>query len=270
LTDPAGWILCLSIGLSWYVVVTWELGLDTWRTIVQRDMVEKISESTGDSPFKYFFALFADFFPGCLVLLAAPLTTWRRWRTHESLVALIIAATVPLLVYTAISQKQAKYLLPIYPLIAILLGKRLGEILEGMGARTRHLLLAAGILMPLGYACYYAAFESRIFAYRVSAFPAFQAWLGSASNHPLHAFGKVNERLVYYAHRDIPLLDQTGLQALHSSGASLYLVVESSGVAMVESATDCRVREFSPYLNSDKSLVVFGLGSACPRSQTGQ
>ena len=132
------------------------MGFDIWQSIVQKDILTKVSGSSSAPFYMYLLWLIADFFPASLLLFAAPLATWRRWKGHPETVALLLAVLVPLVVYTAFSNKHAKYLLPAYPLIAILLGKRLGELFEVARPALRRALLVAGVLLPAGYTAFFS------------------------------------------------------------------------------------------------------------------
>lgn len=263
LRDPIGWGIFVVVGASWYAAVTWQMGFDIWQTTVQKDILNKVHGATGEPVFNYFLWLLADFFPASLLLIAAPLATWRCWKNQHGSMALLLAVLTPLLVFTAFSDKHAKYLLPTYPLIAILLGKRLGELYETAGPAIRRSLLVAGILLPVGYAAFYAVAESRIFEYRYSAFPKFMHWINTVKGVPIYGYHDLDERLVYYAHRDIPMLDQASLQTLRSAKTPLLLLVKNSRIAEIAPQADCLVQKFEPYLSKRKALAVFGFGSAC-------
>lgn len=262
--DGWSWVVFLVVGLSWYLVVSLHLGFGIWQATVERDMLHKMQAASGEPFFNYVLWLMADFFPASLLFFLAPLATWRRWKMRGDLVALLLAVLMPLLIYSAFSDKHAKYLLPLYPALAILLGVRLGEILEAAGPWLRRGLLMVGLLLPAGYAVFYAAAEARIFDYRVSVFPQFRDWLKTAETTPLYAYKDPDERLIYYAGRNIQTLDQPALNALREGHASLLLLVENTRIVEIRPLADCQVREFTPYLKKHKSLVVFGFAGACP------
>lgn len=269
LRDPLGWAIFLVVGASWYVAVTWQMGADIWLSTVQKDMLGKMHGSTGEPLYSYLLWLLADFFPASLLLFAAPLATWRRWKLQPASLAPLLAILVPLAIYTAFSDKHAKYLLPIYPWIAILLGQRLGEIYAVARPAVRRTLLALCLLLPAGYAAFYAAAEARVFAYRYTALQQFGAWQVAPGLAPLYGYKSLDERLVYYAGRDIPLLDRQALQRLRDADAALLLLVENADAGEIQALADCKVREFKPYLKKGKAMAVFGFGAACAAASRG-
>jgi len=263
LRDPVGWGIFFVVGASWYAAVTWQMGLEIWQATIQKDILNKVHGSAGEPVFSYFLWLMTDFFPASLLLFVAPLATWRRWKNQHDSMALLLAVLTPLLIFTAFSDKHAKYLLPAYPLIAILLGKRLGELYAAAGPAIRRSLLVAGILLPVGYAVFYAVVEARVFEYRYSAFPKFTHWISSVKGIPIYGYRDLDERLVYYARRDITMLDQASLQSLRETKTPLVLLVETSRIPEIAPQADCVIQKFEPYLKKGKSLTVFGFGSAC-------
>ncbi|WP_263769787.1 ArnT family glycosyltransferase [Propionivibrio soli] len=266
LRDPVGWAIFLVIGSSWFLAVTWRMGFGIWHAIVQKDMVEKMSGASAKPLLMYVFWLLADFAPFCLLAFARPLATWRRWKDDNFLLALMLAVGLPLLVFSLFSNKHAKYLLPTYPLVAILFAKRLGELLESATPIVRRSLLAMALICPIGYAVFYAAVESQVFAYRYTAFPKFSAWLGTVGNVPMYGYVDLDERLIYYAKRDIPVLEESSLSEMRSANASFLLLVEGARTDEIAPIADCRVNEFKPYLKRGKTLKVYGFGSVCVAS----
>jgi 4-amino-4-deoxy-L-arabinose transferase-like glycosyltransferase len=269
LRDPLGWSIALAVGACWYVAVAWQMGFGVWQGIIRTDIVNKVAESSGDPIVMYLLWLVADFFPASLVMFVAPIAAVRRWKAAPETVALIFAALVPLIVYSAFGNKHAKYLLPAYPLFAILLGKRLGEIFETTGPVLRRTILVASLLLPIGYAAFYSVAESRVFDYRVSALPKITDLLARVDEVPVYGYLDLDERLVYYAKRDIPILNESSLQALRAADSPLLLLVENSKIAAVKPLADCLVAEFTPYLKRGKTLAVFGFGSACRGAESG-
>ncbi len=267
LRDLLSWAIFLLVGLSWYAAVTWQLGPDIWATIAKKDMLNKMQGAAGEPFYNYFLWLLTDFFPAGLLLLVAPLATWRRWKTRGDITSLLIAVAIPFLLYSLFSDKHAKYLLPIYPLLAMLLGVRLCELFERGSQTLRRTLITAGLLLPALYAGFFGLAEARVFEYRIAAFPQFTQWLHTAPDVPLYGYRDLDERLMFYAQRNIPLIDSIGLIDIRKSGSPALILVESAQIETVRPQADCLVKTFSPYLKKNKSLAIFGMGTACPAHQ---
>lgn len=263
LRDPIGWLIFLIVGGSWYLAVSLQMGFDIWHDTVQKDILNKVHGTTAEPVFNYVMWMLVDFLPASLLLLAAPIATWKRWKVDPTVIAVVIAIATPLLVFTTFSDKHAKYMLPVYPLVAILLGKRLGDIMGTAKLPIRRTLIAAGILLPLGFATYYAAAEARVFAYRYAALPQLSTWMNSVREMPVYGYLDLDERTVYYAGRTVPLLDQASLETKCMEGKSFLMLVENKRIDSKAAGADCLVREFKPYLKQRKALEVYGFGAAC-------
>lgn len=264
LRDPLGWLLFLVVGSSWYLAVSLQLGFDAWHATVQKDILNKVHGATGEPVFSYFLWILVDFLPASLlILLAAPLATWKRWKGDANVIALLIAIATPLLVFTAFSDKHAKYMLPVYPLIALLLGKRLAEIMHTATPWLRRTLLALGMLLPLGYAAYYAVGEARLFDYRTSALPQFEQWIAGVDGMPVYGYIDLDERPIYYSKRIIQVLDASELAEKREKQENFFLLVENNRTETLSLQQDCVVKTFSPYLKKRKSMTVLGYGKAC-------
>lgn len=262
LRDPMGWLIFLVIGSSWYVAVSMEIGVDIWQSTVQKDMVTKIYSNGGEPIYNYILWLASDFFPGFLLIFLTPLTTWRKWKQYDVITALSIGLLVPFLIYTAFSDKHAKYLLPIYPVFSILLGIKLNEVFQEAGSSLKKLILVIAILMPVGYAVFFTVAEAEVFHYRYQALPLISKWFADEAQHiPVYGYMHVDERLIYYAKRNIPTLDDAKVSALKNSDA--ILLVEDTDITRLKIKAQCTLKEFSPYLGRKGKLAILGFGAAC-------
>jgi hypothetical protein len=86
---------------------------------------------------------------------------------------------------------------------------------------------------------------------------------------PLYGYVSLDERLIYYARRDIPLLNDASLRQLRAAHTPLLLLVEGAKAADLKAKADCQIREFTPYLSKNKTLAVYGFGAACVSTRTG-
>lgn len=262
LSDPLAWLIFLVVGASWYLAVTWQMGFDIWQSTVQKDMVTKIYGNTGEPIYNYVLWLAADFFPAFFLICISPLTTWKAWKQRDVMLSLIVALLVPFLIYTAFSDKHAKYLLPIYPIFAILLGHKLNEIFLKAGNQLKNAILALSMLIPIGYAIFFGVAEAKVFHYRYESLPLIKSWFVEEASHiPMYGYKHLDERLIYYAHRNIPVIDDTKLASLKTSDA--FLLVEDSDIQRLKAEAQCTIKEFKPYLRRKGALAILGFGAAC-------
>jgi 4-amino-4-deoxy-L-arabinose transferase-like glycosyltransferase len=263
LRSPLGWGIFVLVGLSWYAVVTWRLGPEIWASITHRDMLEKIQGDGAKPPYSYLLWILMDFLPVAFLLFIRPANIWQRCKGRTDYMVLLAAVVVPLLIFSLFNNKHAKYFLPAYPLLALILGMHLGEFFDKAGPYLKRTIIALGLLLPTLYLVYYAVAEARIFDYRVTAFYEFSDWSRQPQPGPFYVYRDVDERLLYYSAKPIKLLDESAFKQLRDSHSSMLLLVESRYLAEVKPQADCLVKEFKPYLKKDKALTVLGFGNSC-------
>lgn len=258
-----GWLLMLAVGLSWYGAVVARLGLDAWLGVIRGDMLGKMQGGEGvREPFYYYLLwLLGDFAPAVCLLLPGPKALLRNWLKQPATALPLFAFALPLLAFSLFGDKHAKYLLPAYPALALLLGQRLGELTE-KGARRW--LKIVGILLPLGWCAYFAVGEARLYHYRYAALPEIADFLRGHQAVPVYGYGELDMRTVYYHGRPIPFLKpQDAAAKLHEAAPALLLAEQDAIVAAAKLPGVCLLREFQPYLKRGKRAAVFGSGRLC-------
>jgi 4-amino-4-deoxy-L-arabinose transferase-like glycosyltransferase len=149
-----GLLLMAAIILPWYVAAGIQGGAGYAYEMVIHQNLERALHAWDhvQPPWKYLEYLAGDFFPWTLLLPALVLFLKRSGRTSPAARFLILAVAVPFLLLSCSQSKQGKYLLMVYPFLALLLaGLFQPPALEAAGrARIRRLggLLAAGLGLP--------------------------------------------------------------------------------------------------------------------------
>jgi 4-amino-4-deoxy-L-arabinose transferase-like glycosyltransferase len=258
-----GWALFLLVGLSWYAAVTWQLGPDLWASIAKRDMLGKMQSEAAKPLLSYVAWIAVDFLLLIGLLAIRPKALLNAYGSQQKFLIPMLAILVPVVVFSLFGNKHAKYLLPIYPFIAVILAVQLGLIFNHAGKVGRILILSLGALLPLIFAIYYVFVEARFFDYRVTAFPQFQKWSTEIQPAELYAYREIDSRLIYYSNKPVLELDQAKFTQMQTSKQPFLLLVEDEYINKIAPLADCRVREFKPYLKKHKSLQVFGFGKAC-------
>lgn len=262
LTDPWSWTLFLTIASSWYLAVTLQLGPEVWHATIQKDLVNKIQSHTGEPFYNYLLWILLDFFPALLLCCVVPLRWWLDIQRSAIARTMLIAVLVPVLVFSAFSDKHAKYLLPMYPWLAVLLGVQLSRWFARMGVAKQKWLCTLSLLMPVGYVVFYTVAEPKVFDYRVQALPKIAAWFAAEhSGLPILAFQAVDARLLYYAHHDIAKIDV--IQRSSLPYPDMIVIAENEHIAKVQSVAQCTLNTFQPYLKRKGRLAIFGFGRAC-------
>ncbi len=85
-----------------------------------------------------------------------------------------------------------------------------------------------------------------MYEYRYAPFPQFRDWLGGVGTTPLYGYVKIDERLIYYAGRDIAIVDRTSLEARRIASPSFLLLAEGKWADESRPAADCTSGSFRP------------------------
>lgn len=263
-----GWLIFFVVGLAWYASVTWKLGFDIWGEVIRRDMLEKMQggESSAKPLLSYLGWIAVDSMLLIGLFFVRTKDFYKNQIKQPHQLALALSIILPLLIFSLFSNKHAKYLLPIYPLIAILLAMKLARIFDVAKQNVRIIIIIIGVLLPIGIAVFYVFLEPKIFAYRVAVFPDFAAWASEHQQKNLYAYKEIDSRLVYYANRQIQVLDEKTFNKTKGSSESFLLLVNSDDLNGLQAQTGCKIKEFRPYLKKHKSLLVFGFGQVCQNS----
>lgn len=265
LTDVWAWLLFMVIAASWYLAVTLQLGADIWVATVQKDLVNKMHAQAGEPFYDYLLWIAVDFLPFILLLLIVPMRGWRQAQHPAVYRTLWIAFLVPLVVFSAFSDKHAKYLLPIYPLLALLFGAVLSRWFLAMSSRQQWRLLAVLLLLPTGYAVFYSVGEPIVFKYRVQALPQIAQWFANDSSAlPVVVYREADARLLYYAKRHLPVIDENQRALLPQQDIRVF--AENAQIPAIQAIAQCTLHTFKPYLKRQGQLVLFGFGQACTAS----
>ncbi|MGZ8272170.1 MAG: ArnT family glycosyltransferase [Methylophilus sp.] len=267
LTNKTGWLIFLIIGSSWYLAVTMKLGPDIWATIVKRDMIGKMQGEGSIKPvLSYAGWIAVDFLLLISLFFYKIKSFWYENKNKLEWAIPMLAVLLPFVIFSAFSNKHAKYLLPIYPVIAILLGIQLARILNDSGPRIKTVILSLGVFLPLVFAVFYMFIEPKIFHYRVAAFSQVQKWSLTVPVDKVYAFELVDSRLVYYIQKPVTVINEVELDDLLDKGQSLMLMDEGKGRQKLVAKSGCILDEFQPYLKYDKKLTIYGFGKYCVKN----
>lgn len=265
LANIPAWILALLIGSSWYIAVTYFIGPDVWSQIIKKDLLQKVNGKDGEAIYSYLVWIATDFFPAIILILVAFKSTCLRWKNNKLIVSLAIGILTPLLIYSAFSDKHAKYMLPVYPILAIILGHRLGEIYITGKDLHKKILISISLLIMSGYALFYLYGQKIALNHRYQVLPELHQWSTNInSNTEIFAINHLDERAIYYLNRSVPIINEHQLKSLHSNGA--IVLAEDTNIPIAKSMAECTLRVFKPYLKKSGILVAFGYGSICHAS----
>jgi 4-amino-4-deoxy-L-arabinose transferase-like glycosyltransferase len=265
LTHLRGWLIAIVVGGFWYLLVSLKLGWDVWQHVVETDIAGKVGETKADPLYQYPLWLIADFLPWILLVLVKPRENLRRWIASPQQGFFLLAAILPLVIFSLFSNKHAKYLLPSYPAWAALLALSADDFYQRLSAKGRGGMMAVSGLLVFGFIGYYAAVESRVMNHRFEAFPKIASTLALHPNVVVYVWRDVDPRTIYYYGKPVTVLKETDLDSVLQNPSGALLFVEEEVPSMV-SMRMCRLAEFSPYLKRGHKASIWGSGKACSQA----
>lgn len=261
LTHWRGWLIALAIAIPWYLLVSLKLGWDIWSHVVETDIAGKVETAKSDPLYQYPLWLLADFLPWCLLALATPRKTMRIWQASRQNVFMLIAAGLPLIIFSVFANKHAKYLLPTYPAWAALLAMASVAWYARLKIKVRPWAHAAMAVLVLGFFLYYALGETRLLAHRYEALPKITARLAKYPDAPIYAWKNIDPRVVYYYGKPMAVIQARELEAKLEAREALLLFVEDKIPQQADQM--CKLASFSPYLKHGHQATLLGNGAVC-------
>ena len=262
-----GWLLALLIALPWYLLVSQHLGWDIWHRVIATDIAGKVSDARPDPFYQYPVWLLGDFLPWIVLALATLRASLPKWQAAPKRAYFVIAALLPLLIFSLIASKHAKYLLPAYPAWAAVLGLAANDAYARFGAQGRRWLLDAAAILVICVFTYFAAIEPRVLKHRFTAFPKIAAAIAPYPDTTLLTLGEVDPRMVYFRGKPTLAISQDELVARLRANESVLLFVEDEVPTLIDQKM-CLIERFEPYLRHGHSASLLGAGSACSASAT--
>jgi 4-amino-4-deoxy-L-arabinose transferase-like glycosyltransferase len=146
-----GLLVGAAIVLPWYLAAALKGGGAYAYQMVVHQNLERALHAWDhvQPPWKYLEYLASDFFPWSLLLPALAFFLQRAGARHSPVARfLLLAAAVPLVLLSCSQSKQSKYILMVYPFLALLLAALLQPLARGRRAQVLGGLLAAGLGLP--------------------------------------------------------------------------------------------------------------------------
>ncbi|MGE8066617.1 ArnT family glycosyltransferase [Pseudomonas sp. NPDC089569] len=261
LSDGWGWLIAVLLGSSWYAAVSLDQGWGIWGSIINEDIVKKIDGQGAEPWYAYLLYLAGDFFPFWLIVFVRPRAFWAMIRSRREAAMLLCCSLLPLLVFSFFTEKHGKYLLPIYPSMALLLAMHWSAVLEGTKGRWRACLATIPCVMLAGYVVFYAFVEARVLAHRVGGLEQVAALAAGQSGQKAYSVGEPDIRLVYYMGRPVESLTVAQLQG--ESRPTGLLFVQEPLEPQLQGLISCEVGEVKPYLSPKRAALLVHLGAGC-------
>jgi 4-amino-4-deoxy-L-arabinose transferase-like glycosyltransferase len=261
LCDGWGWVLAVVLGSSWYVAVSFSQGWGIWASIISEDIVNKIDGQGAEAWYAYLLYLAGDFFPFWLIVFVRPRAFWALIRSRREAGMLLCCCLLPLLVFSMFTEKHGKYLLPVYPAIALLLALRWTGLLEDAKGRWRVGLASVPYIMLAGFLVFYVFIEGQVLAHRFGGLEQVATLAAKQADQKVYSVGEPDIRLVYYMGRPVEALTVAEVNEVKQSNARLF--VQAPLPPELQGLASCKIGEIEPYLKPGRSALLLRLGADC-------
>ncbi|SEL94859.1 Alg9-like mannosyltransferase family protein [Syntrophus gentianae] len=267
LSDWRGWLLFAAVAFPWFLYINVKLQRAPLLSVISREMSDKIAGGESEPFYFYLQALAKGFVPWILVLLWKPRQQFKKLFATDAGRFFGLATLLPLILFSLMAFKRDKYILPLYPALAVWLGMALANVLEQVKQRRQSVTLvltAFSALLIGGFIVYYAAIQAHTMSYRYSAFPPFAARLDRLrGNVPVYFFKEETIQLVYYYGKPIPVMQKEGLEKMLAEGKPFLLLATDKRIMDAMAPGVCLLESIKPFGETNKVLHIAASGPLC-------
>ena len=241
LCDGWGWLMAVVLGSSWYVAVSLSQGWGIWASIISEDIVKKIDGQGAEAWYAYLLYLAGDFFPFWLIVFVQPRKFWAMIRSRREAAMLLCCTLLPLLIFSMFTEKHGKYLLPVYPSMALLLAMHWDGSARRYEGTLANLSGHGSLVMLAGFVVFYVFVEARVLSHRVGGLEQVATLAAGQPGQKAYSVGEPDIRLVYYMGRPVAPLTLAQLQEDERPAGLLF--VQEPLDPQLQNLASCKVGE---------------------------
>jgi 4-amino-4-deoxy-L-arabinose transferase-like glycosyltransferase len=273
LLSGRGWMIFAFVAFPWYIYCYFSLDDSLLASVIHTDIVGKtVGLEHKDGFYWYFLDLIGNFAPWILILFYRTGSIGKGLFSRYETAVFGWWALMPLLVFSCIAEKHSKYLLPIYPAVAVFLGAWLTRICSDLaGQNNRKLqkgILSVAVALLVGWAIFYDVVESSIYKYRFSAImPMAERIKEIRGDAPVYFYQEDYPVIIYYLGNPIPIVGDTELKAMLDNGVPFLLIADNPKWGNLDGSRFCVLGEYTPFLHRSRSARVFGSESFCKQNE---
>jgi 4-amino-4-deoxy-L-arabinose transferase-like glycosyltransferase len=275
LISARGWLLFALIAIPWYLYVNLHLDGFPMLSVIRSEVSAKVvEESHRPEPFYYYVRhLLGAFAPWVLLAFYHPLRTLREMSASKPGRFFGLAALVPLLIFSLMDYKRDKYILPMYPAMAVCFGIMAARWCDALADRGRRWVVpfvvwGSALLMVLSVV-FYGFVQPRIVSYRFENLKPLAARIDQLRGEaPVFYLGEEPIQLIYYYGRPIPGISVQEVADFIEGGRPFFLLVKKKEAGLVDGLPLQVLDETQPYLSRRGAMLIMqspaGDGSVPP------
>lgn len=264
-----GWLLFAVVALPWYVYIY--SNMETrMEKVINKDVTYKAFNLAHRDPFyEYILVLLGAFAPWIVIVFYKTKKIVKSFFEPYETAYFAYSFLVPLIIMSLFATKHAKYILPLLPSTAVLLGIWYGELFRDLRSRWRETYysrtIAAVGVMVAGFFLYYAVGEAQIYKYRYEAFaPLISKINATAKGNPVYLYKDLTYRVVYYYGHPMPVVEQQQVKDMISKDEKFLLVADSRSWDDLAGDRLCVVDEIKPFIKRDRAVRILASPTLCP------
>lgn len=271
LISVRGWAIFAVVALPWYGYAFFNLET-RMEKVVSKDIISKaLSQEHKDPFYDYILVLLGAFAPWIIALCYKTKKVCQHIHNRYETAYFACGFLVPLIIMSFIATKHPKYILPLIPCGAVVIGIWLAELaasLEILWPAKYHFRMVSVVgAVVVGFFLYYSLVEAQIYKYRYEALNPLVAKLKTyGEGNRVYLYKDLNYRVVYYYGEPIPVVQKAKLHDMIENGGSFLLIAESSSWGDLTAEKLCVVAEYKPFLKRDRAVRILATNNLCPPS----
>ncbi|MDH7500610.1 MAG: glycosyltransferase family 39 protein [candidate division NC10 bacterium] len=264
-----GWALLALVALPWYIYTYLNLGGGRWESFLERDLLGKTFWSRARDPlYSYPLEMVINFSPWMLILFYRTKGELKSLFSRRETLFCFAWALVPFLLFSACATKHAKYILPLFPAVSILLGTWMASAYARLktrfGAEVNRVALLTVATLLAGWVLFYSVGEPVFLNYRYCAIPPLlQKIQETGGEAPVFSYRHKYERLIYYYQKPIRTIHQKGLKKRIKRQESFLLIAEDRNWKELEGQGLCVLAEVRPFLHRNRAARLYATPDFC-------
>ena len=266
-----GWLILAILAAPWFLYI-YSLGDGSMAAVVKRDISERTFWGGERDPFyQYLGDALLNFLPWTLAMV------WQTKSRVKSIVANYDTALMgawlvaPLIIMSFFGTKHGKYILPLYPVAAVVLATwtvSLGSVLESRFPLKAHSIVSGLVVCLLtGWFVFYSVIEPRVYRHGFVSLDALVEKVEQIrGDAPVYSYGDPEPRLIYYFKKPLPVVNDEDIDRILKQRQPLLIVAESKTDdwgALDGSPSFCLVEEFKDYIKKRQTARLYGTLRFC-------
>ena len=264
-----GWAIFALVAFPWYLYCFLRIDAAQWEVFLKNDIMGKTYWAKERDPlYSFLLDFITSFSPWILLIFHKTKERWKELSGSSEAAFWSCWSLVPLIIVASCATKHTKYILPLFPAVAALLGiwtaGAFSELKSRFGPKVNRIVFWAVGTILLGWVSFYSVGEPYLLHHRYSAIkPMIQKIQQIQGDTPVFSYRHKYERLIYYYQRPIPMVTKRKLKKMVREQRSFLLIAEDKDWKELEGKGLCVLAEYRPFLHRDRAARLLASPDRC-------